>query len=323
MEYRQINYEERIKIQVLFLQNLNFTAIGKAVGKHPTSIKREIQRNSVSGEYDPNIAHRLYCARKAANVKRSFDNPFLRYIVRILLSMLWSPEQISGRLKLFKIAVSTETIYKWIYSQIQLGLNFYQYLRINKTRQKRGLKYHRRALNCDKKSIHDRPDLVNNKKRIGDWEGDTIEGQKNSGFIATFVERKSLVIIAAKMKDKCAATFNKAALYAFAVIDFIYTLTLDHGTEMSYHKDLQDALDCDIYFADPGRPGQRGVNENSNGLLRQFFFKGMDFNKVSQRQIDKAIYMMNNRPRKSLGYRTPLEVYHGLKPNSLTSALRL
>lgn len=323
MEYRQIKYEDRIKIQALLSLSFSFSAIGEVIDKDPTSVSREVKRNSVSNKYDAKTAHRLYCARKAANAKRSFTDFRLRFLVRLLLFMFWSPEQISGRLKLFSINVSHETIYKWIYSQLENGVNLLQYLRINKKNNRRGSKYRKRASDGSKKSIHDRPVEVNEKLRIGDWEGDTIEGKKNSGFIATFVERKSMVVVAAKMSNKCANTFNKATAHAFSSIDDVFTITLDNGTEMSAYRDIEDFLDCDIYFADPGNPGQRGLNENTNGLLRQAFPKGEDFTKISQKHIDKMVYMMNNRPRKNLGYRTPLETYYNLKPLDLIPALRI
>lgn len=323
MEYLQINFEDRIKIQALFKQKATFTAIGKIIGKDPTSVSREVKRNSIHGAYEARVAHKLYCARKAANVKRSFDNYRLRALVRILLCMLWSPEQIAGRLKLFGETVSHETIYKWVYSQMEKGVNLLQYLRINKKRNKRASKYRKRAQNSSKKSIHDRPGVINTKSRFGDWEGDTIEGSKNSGFIATFVERKHLLVTAAKMEKKSAQAFNQATAYAFSTIDDVLSITLDHGSEMSGFQEIEDFLDCEIYFADPGNPGQRGLNENTNGLFRQVFPKGSDFGKLSQAQINNFLYLVNNRPRKSLGYRTPLESALNIKPVDLIPALRL
>lgn len=323
MEYRQITYEERVKIQALFNAKHTYLEIGRIIGKHHTTVAREVSRNSINGTYDAKTAHRLYCARKSENVKRSFEKPQTRMIVRLLLCLCWSPEQIAGRLKLFGIKLSHETIYKWIYAQQRLGINLLQYLRINKKRNKRGSRYTKRAQIRGKKSIHERPEVVKDKNRLGDWEGDTVEGKKNSGYIATFVDRKSLLLTAAKMENKRAETFNKATAIAFSAFEDIHTLTFDNGSEMSRFAEIEEFLNCNVYFADPGNPGQRGANENTNGLLRQFFPKGADLSKVTQAQVDKKVYMLNNRPRKTLGFKSPMETYLGLEPTGLISALRL
>jgi len=150
-----------------------------------------------------------------------------------------------------------------------------------------------------------------------------VEGKKNSGFITTLVDRKTKILVAAKMKNKLAKTFNKACQLAFSVIEKIKTITFDNGTEMSNFVELEELLECDIYFADPGRPGQRGLNENTNGLLRQYFPKGYDFTKIKQKDVDKAVSKINNRARKSLGYKTPLETYFDIPPAFVITALQL
>jgi IS30 family transposase len=323
MGYRHISYNDRFKIQVLFSEGYSFKQIGLKINKHPTTVSRELKRNSAGGRYTPEVAQRLYCGRKALNAKRFFDNAYHRNLVRLLLTFLLSPEQIAGRLKMFGIRVSYETIYKWIYAEFNKGVNFLQYLRINKKRNKRGGKNQKRALAACKKSIHDRPPEVANKTRIGDWEGDTVEGKKGSGFIATFVERKSLFLTAAKMHTKSGESFLDATLKALGCMKDVKTITLDNGCEMSRFKDIEKELICDIYFADPGNPGQRGLNENTNGLLRQFFPKGTDFNKIPEDEIANAVYILNNRPRKSLGFLTPVEYLEGIMPKQISTALRL
>jgi IS30 family transposase len=323
MKYQQINLEDRIQIQALSEANAPLTTIGKIVGKDPTSIGREIRRNSVYGKYQAHTGQKLYCARKATHVKRSFDNKKLKRLIILLLKSYWSPEQISGRLKLFRIYISYETIYAWIYAQKELGINYLKYLRINKKRNKRAGSYKKRAENKAKKSIHGRPKEVNESIRIGDFEGDTIEGKKGSGFIATLVDRKSKILVAAKMENKLADTFNKACQYAFSVIDKIFTITFDNGSEMSNFEELEKIIECDIYFADPGCPGQRGLNENTNGLMRQFLPKGSDFKKIKQKYVDRVVFILNNRPRKSLGYKTPMESYLSIEPKTVKTALQL
>ena len=141
-----------------------------------------------------------------------------------------------------------------------------------------------------------------------------MRAKKNSGFIATHVDRNTKYTIADKMEDKKAQTFNIVVKNSLEDYDPITTITYDNGTEMSKFEELENFLDCDIYFADPGKPGQRGLNENTNGLLRQYFKKASDFSKITQKDIDKAVHKLNHRPRKCLGYLTPYEVFFDEKP---------
>jgi len=163
-------------------------------------------------------------------------------------------------------------------------------------------------------SIHQRPQSANTAKHKGHWEGDTIVGAKNSGYIATLVDRKSLFLVAGFMKNKKSETCIRAILEGFGDIcnKDIKTITFDNGTEFYHHRDLSEALECKIYFADPYSAWQRGKNEQVNGMLRRFFPKNMDLSNTTQKDVDKAVDILNNMPRKSLGYRTPYEVFYGL-----------
>ena len=148
-----------------------------------------------------------------------------------------------------------------------------------------------------------------------------MKEKKNSGFIATHVDRKTRYTIAGKMENKRAETFNIAVKNSFADYDDIKTITYDNGVEMSAYKELEEMLDCLIYFADPGKPGQRGLNENTNGLLRQYFKKGSDFKKINQKNVDEAVHKLNHRPRKCLGYMTPYEAFFEKKKLCCISGL--
>ena len=199
--------------------------------------------------------------------------------------------------------ISHETIYKVIYGlfkakKLDSG-SFFRRKKVN-YRQKR-YKRAKSMAEQNKKSIHSRPKEIKINLTLGHWEGDTIEGKKNSGFIATHVDRKTRYTIAGKMENKRAETFNIAVKNSFADYDDIKTITYDNGAEMSAYKELEEMLNCLIYFADPGKPGQRGLNENTNGLLRQYFKKNSDFKKINQKDVDEAVRKLNHRPRKCLG----------------------
>ncbi len=160
-------------------------------------------------------------------------------------------------------------------------------------------------------SIDKRPDLVATRQRFGDWEGDTVEGAKGSGHITTHVERKSRYLIAAKLADKTAAVTTQAVTLAFRKIPVAlrHTLTLDNGKEFASFSDIERRTGLTIYFADPYSAWQRGANENTNGLLRRYFPKGMDFRSVTEKTLAQAVKKLNHRPRKCLGYQTPHEVF--------------
>jgi IS30 family transposase len=163
----------------------------------------------------------------------------------------------------------------------------------------------------DRVSIDERPKIVEEKSRMGDWEGDTVESAGKNAYIATFVDRKTKFLLAKLMPDKSAATLNHAALRAFKPIPAPRrnTLTLDNGKEFAGHKSLSQALGIDIYFAHPYHSWERGLNEHTNGLIRQYLPKKIPFNTLTQKQLDKIVDKINNRPRKVLGYLTPYEVF--------------
>lgn len=208
--------------------------------------------------------------------------------------------------------ITAEGIYINIYNNGVFGNSFIVFLRQKRPkRQKRSLKNKKRVVIKDKKNIKLRPEAVNNKSRFGDWEGDTVFGKNNQGCIATFVERKSSYTVAGLMLNKKAISLNRAASEAFWEISnrFIKTITVDNGTEFAEFKNLEIMFNTKVYFADPYCSWQRGLNENTNGLLRQFFPKNTNFRKITEEELDKAIYLLNHRPRKKLGYLTPYEVF--------------
>ncbi len=208
--------------------------------------------------------------------------------------------------------ISHEAIYQWIYEQITKGSDVYKYLvRGAKKRRKRANRRHSRCKIPNRVSIHDRPEEIEQRQTMGHWEGDTVVGKGRSGYIVTLVERKSYYLAASLMENKKPETCNRAILEAFGDIEneLIKTITFDNGTEFYQHSILVEALECSTYFADPYSSWQRGRNEHTNGILRRFFPKDCDFSNISQNEVDEAVRKINNRPRKSLDYRTPYEVF--------------
>jgi IS30 family transposase len=266
-------------------------------------------------EYKPHLAQRYYEKRRQASKApyRLEGDAWLREYVRKKLQQYWSPEQICGRIqKEHRTDISVITIYNWIYRDRDAGGEFYKHLRqSHRRRRKRRVGEDRRGQMPGRRMIDERPDVVNERQRIGDWEGDTIEGRKGSGIIATHVERKARYTVAVKVADKSADSVTKATLEAMGKLPpaKVRTMTFDNGKEFAGFKELECGLGMRSYFARPYHSWERGTNENTNGLLRQFFPKGMDFGAVLETDVDRALELLNNRPRKCLNYRTPTEVF--------------
>jgi IS30 family transposase len=316
MGYGHLNIDEREVILKMQAQQSSMRQIGERLSRDAGTISRELSRNvSSTYEYKPHLAQRYYERRRAESKEpyRLEEDVFLREYVEKKLKEYWSPEQISGRIREDQgIQISPLTIYSWIYRNRTEGGEFYKYLRQNHhRRRKRRSGEDRRGQIPDRRMIDERPKVVNERKRIGDWEGDTVEGSKGSGFIATHVERKTRYTVAAKVADKSADTVTRATFDAMRKLppEKVKTMTFDNGKEFAGFKELERGLDMRSYFARPYHSWERGTNENTNGLLRQFFPKGMDFGRIMQSDVDIALELLNNRPRKCLNYRTPTEVF--------------
>jgi IS30 family transposase len=288
------------------------------LGKHPSSVYRELSRNRTGGVYTGSEASEASERRRADNKPSpKLDSHALTREIMILFKQDLSPDQISGRLKAVypgrpEKQASTSAIYTCIYRETAkdpaLKVHFRQ--KQAKPRHRKGVK-DRRGQIIGRVSIDERPKIVEEKSRTGDWEGDTIESAGKNAYIATFVDRKTKFLLAKIMPDKTAASLNKAALRAFNPIParMRNTLTLDNGKEFSAHKSLSQTLMLDIYFAHPYHSWERGLNEHTNGLIRQYLPKKIPFDTLTQKQLDKIVDKINNRPRKVLGYLTPYEVF--------------
>ncbi len=243
--------------------------------------------------------------------------------MNMLTIKLWSPKQICGYMKRnCDTYISHETIYSYLRKDKQNGGTLYKSLRRRgKKYRKRGYQNSGRGLIPNRVGIEERPEIVERKERIGDFELDTIRGANQSGAIVTIVDRKSKHTFMALLSRATAKNTEDAIIGCLENFsEHVMTMTSDNGKEFANHLTIAEKLKGDFYFARPYRSGDRGLNENTKGLIRQFFPKGTDFTKVTKQDVKKAEYLLNTRPRKALGYRTPLDVLSdetGISPYDL------
>ena len=319
MGYVHLSIDERENILKMKSEGKNLPDIADYLGRSRGTISRELSRNTSStGEYKPHLAQRYYRKRRSESKQpyRLEQNGRLRQRVRNKIKKYHSPEQISGRLETDypddqNMRVSPVTVYSWVKRDKAEGGKYYKFLRQgHRKRRKKHGGSDKRGQIPDRRPISERPDVVDTRGRFGDWEGDSVSGKGHGSFVATHVERKSRYLLSGKMKDKSAGSMNETTQRLFRKIPKSkrHTLTVDNGKEFAGFKEMEKSVGLCCYFADPYSSYQRGTNENTNGLLRQFFPKGTDFKKVSDVELDKAVALINNRPRKCLNYRTPNEV---------------
>ena len=315
MPYTHLTHQERESIAVMKFAGYTQALIATELGRSEGTISRELSRNSDGDSYHASIAEQKSIERRASRaVDRKLDHSLLKSEVRRMIACTHSPDEVSGRLKIEhpddeRMHVSHQTIYRWLYSNPADYAELKPFLRHGRYRRRPGGK--RRANIVDRVSIHTRPTAVEQRERLGDWEGDTIVGKGHRGYVATFVDRKSGFLVAAKMKDHRSVTLNNAARRAYREVPAALrlTLTLDNGSEFARHKALSRELGMSVYFADPYSSWQRGTNENTNGLLRQFIPKNSNILELSPTALAFYVDRLNNRPRKRLGYLTPAEVF--------------
>lgn len=303
MNYTHLTREERYQIYALKKAGHSQNEIAKVLKRNPSTISRELARNTGRRGYRPKQAHRLAGERQAMNA-RQIDDVTWQYALGRLEEQ-WSPEQISKH-----AAISHESVYQRIYADKRDGGSLWQQLRCQKRRRKRYGAYDRRGIIPNRQTIDQRPAIVERRARIGDWEGDTIIGKNHQQAIVSLVERKSGFTLIRKVKRKTAAAVGRAIISLLAPYrEIVHTLTSDNGKEFAEHERIADALQADFYFAHPYASWERGTNENTNGLIRQYFPKGSDFTTITQKEINLVMNRLNNRPRKRLGYQTPAQVF--------------
>jgi IS30 family transposase len=319
MPYHHLTSIERGAIHALLTEGKSKAAIARIMGRDRSTIGRELTRNTAKG-YCPHQAQKRYqeIRKECVRTKRLDYAPLRRYLFSEG-SRAWSPEQIAGRLRVEyphdgRMHVSPETIYRAIYSDEGLGRALIPQLRQSrKHRRKKGTgKHSRNPIKIPGRvSIEQRPAEVDQRARYGDWEGDTIIGGNLRGAVATLVERKSLFLRAAHVGSRNAQEVAHGITRVLSDVPAhcLKTITFDNGTEFARHEQIAHVLGADIYFAHPYSSNERARNENTNGLLRQYLPKGSSFENLAQQKLDTIVYEINNRPRKSLQYRTPQEVF--------------
>jgi len=323
MSYTHLTAHERYCIAHMHMARFTIRYIAKRLNRSPSTISRELKRNKGRCSpywYDWADGYAQERKRIPRCEKRKSHQPLYELVMRHIRDGL-SPELISGRLKREfrsqQMRVSHETIYRWVIADAVEGGDAYQSL-VRHRKQRRSV---RRRLFEGRVSISERPQIVTDKRRFGDWESDSMEGGKSKGGLATHVERKSRYLVAGKLDNKRSDTFMavSAALFKQVESRLIKTFTVDNGSEFSQFKTLEEATNSKVYFADPYSPWQRGLNENTNGLLRRYFPKGCNFHEIAHDTIRQVVEKLNHRPRKCLNFRTPYEVLFKTK----TVALRM
>ena len=310
---------ERGQIQALLGQGLTQAEIGRKVGRCRSVICRELQRNGGRRtHYRASRAQRRYhrLRRDCVPHKRLEHQPLWRFVIDKITSG-WTPEEVAGRLpRLYpddlRMRVSHEALYQAIYGDSRLRFLVRHLPQARPKRRKRGQGKSRRGPSIPNRvGIEERPTVVEERSRYGDWEGDLIVGANQDGFITTLVDRKSRRLRARKAETKQADGIAQTVIDALQdlPISWVRTITFDNGTEFARHQDMAKVLPVDIYFAAPYASYQRGTNENTNGLIRRYLPKGTSFKHLTQHQLDQITEELNNRPKKCLGYRTPNEVF--------------
>lgn len=315
-QYKQLTTGQRYQIYGLKQSGLNQTQIALNVGVDKSTISREFRRNKGKRGWRPNQAQSFRDERKqACNNGKHFSLSEWAEVDRLLRKDL-SPEQTANRLELEGgLQISHEAIYQHVYADKRDGGNLCNNLRSQKQRRKRYASgQQRRGMIKNRVSIDDRPGIVDQKTRIGDWEGDTVIGKNHRGGLVTLAERKSRYVLAGHIRSKHADGVTAVTTRLLTPFkDRCHTITFDNGKEFAEHERIATELQALIYFAHPYHSWERGLNENSNGLLRQYFPKSMELTNITEDQVQWAVERLNHRPRKVLGFRSPHEVLFGVE----------
>lgn len=312
--YNHLTYEQRCQIFALKKSGLSQNKMAKQLGVAQSTISKELSRNSGQRGYRYKQAHEKSVERRqrASSVKRKMTSDFTFLIEQLIRRNKMSPEQISGRLRVTNaLSISPESIYDYIWKDKKSGGDLYKNLRQQgKKRNKRGSQNAGRGLIPERVSIELRPPEVAAKERVGDWEADTIVGKNHRGAIVSMVERKTKLVRLKLLSSAKAEDTSKAISSTLNPLKkYVHTITTDNGKEFAAHKHIASSLDALFFFANPYRSWERGLNENTNGLVRQFFPKKTDFTKLTDKQIRDVEDNLNNRPRKLLNFKTPNEEF--------------
>ena len=310
--YTQLTQGQRYQIHALKGVGFSQSRIADDLKVYKSTISRELRRNTGQRGYRPQQAQHLAVERRQERACRPRISPDLWREVEARLREQWSPQQIAGRLAFDQRGrVSHERIYQYIYADKRSGGDLHQHLRCQKQRRKRyGSGRQRRGQIPLRRCISERPDVVEQRVRIGDWEGDTIVGKGHRQAIVSLTERFSRFTLLHKVERATAPAVSAAIIEQLKPLAaWVFTLTTDNGKEFAWHQQIAATLQAEYYFAHPYASWERGLNENTNGLVRQYCPKKSDFSQLKREDIKAIAHRLNHRPRKILGYRTPFEVF--------------
>lgn len=320
MTYKQLTQDQRYQIYEMKQMQLSQKDMARILNVSDSTISRELKRNSgARGHYLKN-AHQLTLKRRLGKSKPRFTQAYWQQIERYLRREV-SPEQISCRLKYKKRqSISPEWIYQYIYADKQKGGTLHTHLRCKKKNRKVYGGYRKINNIRNRVSIEKRPKIVDSRRRYGDWEVDTVIGRQGGSVLVTLVERKSKLSLMALSINKKAQTVKDTIITLLASLSScVHTLTYDNGPEFAQHEAIDKALDSQGYFAHPFCSGERGLSENTNGLIRQYLPKKSSFDQTPAKKIQMIMDRLNNRPRKALNGRTPNEVFFSGKRIALAT----
>lgn len=318
MSYTHLTPIERGQVQALRQEGKSLAYIADILGRDKSTMSRELSRSTATTAYDAQRAQQLYRKRREAcrPAKRLEYRLLWDYLIEKMVEG-WTPEEVAGRLPIdypddLRMRISHEAIYQAIYADKRLHFLIKCLAQARPKRRARGQGKTRRGPSIPNRvGIEQRPNVVEERGRHGDWEGDTIVGAHQQGYVVTLVDRSSRLLRSRKVETKQADEVAQAVIDALEDLptSWVRTITFDNGTEFAHHEKMADVLPVDIYFAAPYSSYQRGTNENTNGLIRRYLPKGTSFRDLSQHHLDQIVHELNNRPRKILRYRTPNEVF--------------
>jgi IS30 family transposase len=314
LNYQHLSQQERYTITALLKTGLSYSAVACKLGRNKSTISRELNRNRrPTGYYTAPVAHSYATARRKRTRRGTHFTADQWRIVLYLIKLDYSPEQASHIIKAFYgFSISHETIYLYLLYDKKMGGTIYKHLRIvPKRRRKRYNSYDSRGRLAGKRMIQDRPIEIESRKSPGHWEGDTVIGRDRHHCIVTLVERKTGFLIIKKIKARTVEEVNRVCINAIREHGRNFkTITFDNGTEFHGYNTLEELFPVTCYFATPYHSWERGTNENTNGLIRQYIPKKSCMKAITQADCDRIAYKLNTRPRKRLGFRTPHELYY-------------
>ena len=311
-KYSQLTEVQRYQIEALKKAKKDQQEIAVILGVSSSTISRELKRNTGQRGYRPKQAHIKALTRREEACKVIKMTAEVVTLIEAKIRLDWSPEQVSGWLNEEQaISISHERIYQHVWADKRQEGTLYKHLRhSHKKRKKQYGSKDKRGQIRNRVSIDERPEIVEQKTRIGDWEIDTVIGQNHQGALVTIVDRVSKFTLIKKVDSKHAEVVTEATITLLKpYLDKTLTITADNGKEFAGHESMTEQLNAAVYFAHPYHSWERGLNENTNGLIRQYFTKGSSFENITDEQVEDVMNKLNHRPRKTLNYKTPHSVF--------------